>query len=131
MQDGIITPTKESTAGNLTSTADGTGSGSMNVDSKHFVVTSAAAGNQISLPGSNASLVGKVFTLWVDANGFELITPASSNATINTVDSDGTNQMDVPASTLTRCTLVKDNTWVCENLTALGAVTTALIPDND
>ena len=76
-------------------------------------------------------MVGKQFTVWVGANGFELLTPALSGATINAVDSDGTNQVDIPATTLSRLTLADTNTWILENLTALGAVTTALIPDND
>lgn len=131
IRDGSITPSKESQFGTLTSTADGTGTGAMNVDTKHYVVTSASATNQISLPGSSNSLIGKVFTLWVGANGFELITPASSNATINNVDSDGTNQADIGANTLSRLTLVNTNTWILENLSNLGAVNTAIIPDND
>jgi hypothetical protein len=129
--DGSVTPAKLAASEALTATADGTGTGAMSGATSHAVVTSAAAGNQVSLPASSAALIGKVFTLWVGANGFELITPAGSNATINNVDSDGTNQADIPANTLSRLTLVAANTWILENLTNLGAVTTAIIPDND
>ena len=130
-QDGAITPVKLAASEALTATADGTGTGAMSGNTSHAVVTSASATNQISLPASSAGLVGKSFTLWVGANGFELITPAASNATINTVDSDGTNQADIPANTLSRLTLVNTDTWLLESLTALGAVATAIVPDND
>lgn len=114
-----------------TATADGTGTGAISSGVSHVVVTSASATNQISLPASSADLLGKMITIWVGANGIELITPAGSNATINNLDSDGTNQVDIPANTLSRVTLVATDKWILENLTALGAVTTALIPDND
>lgn len=129
--DGGIAPIKMAAAEARTATADGTGTGAMSGAAAHIAVTSAAATNQISLPASSAGLIGKVFTLWVGANGFELITPAASGATINNVDADGTNQADIPANTLSRLTLVAANTWILESLTNLGAVATAIVPDND
>mgnify|MGYP001571226011 CR=1 FL=1 len=129
--NGVITPIKMAASEALTATADGLTTGLMTGLTSHAVVTSAAATNAITLPASSAGLIGKPFTIWVGANGFELLTPAASNATINTVDSDGTNQVDIPATTLCRVMLVDTGTWILENLTALGAVTTALIPDND
>jgi len=97
----------------------------------NVVVTSAAATKQVSLPASSADLIGTVILIWVGANGFELTTPASSNATINNVDADGTNQADIAANTLSRLTLVAADKWLLESLTALGAVATAIVPDND
>lgn len=131
LQDGAVTQAKLAANEALTATADGTGSGAMTGVASHAVVTSAAATNQISLPASSAALIGKQFTLWVGANGFELITPASSNATINNVDSDGTNQADIPANSLSRLTLVDTNKWLLENIGQDGAVAAAITPDND
>lgn len=131
LQDGAVTQSKLATNEALTATADGTGSGAMTGVASHAVVTSAAATNQVSLPASSAALIGKQFTIWVGANGFELITPAGSNATINDVDSDGSNQADIAAETLSRVTLVDTNKWILESLTKLGAVATAIVPDND
>lgn len=129
--DGAVTPIKLAASEALTATADGLTTGLMSGNASHAVVTSAAATNAITLPASSAGLVGKQFTIWVGANGFELLTPAASGATINNVDSDGTNQADIAANTLSRLTLVNTNTWILESLTNLGAVATAIIPDND
>ena len=126
-----ITPAKLKLSEALTATADGTGTGAMSGNTSHAVVTSSGATQQVSLPASSAALVGKQFTIWVATNGFELITPAASDATINDVDSDGSNQADIGADTLSRVTLVDTGKWVLENLSKLGALNTAIIPDND
>lgn len=128
---GAITPAKLSASQALTATADGLTTGVMAATSQHAVVTSASATNAITLPASAASLIGKQFTIWVGANGFELLTPASSGATINGTDSDGTNQADIPANSLTRLTLVNTDTWIMENIGSTGTVAGAIVPDND
>lgn len=131
ISDAAITPAKLAGSESLTATADGTGTGAMTGSFSHAAVTSAAATNQISLPASSSALIGRTFTLWVGANGFELITPASSNATINGTDADGTNQADIPANSLSRVTLVAANTWILENIGSTGTVAAAIVPDND
>lgn len=128
---GAVTPAKLAASEALTATADGLTTGQMTGNASHAVVTSGAATDAITLPASSAALVGKTFTIWVGANGFELLTPASSNATINGTDSDGTNQADIPASSLSRLTLVDTNTWLLENIGATGTVAGAIVPDND
>lgn len=115
----------------LTATADGLTTGLMSGKKRHAIVTSASATNAITLPASSTALLGKQFTIWVGANGFELLTPASSNATINGTDSDGTNQADIPANSLSRLTLVNTNTWILENIGSTGTVAAAIVPDND
>lgn len=124
---------KTSSPGNeaVTATADGLTTGIISETAQHVTVTSAAATNMVTLPSGAAANVGKRLTIWVGANGFELITPAASNATINNVDSDGTNQADIPANTLSELHLVAVNTWLLRSNTNLGAVATAIIPDND
>ena len=94
-------------------------------------VTSAGATKAVTLPSGAAAYVGKKLGIYVGANGFELLTPASSNATINNVDSDGTNQADIAANTYLEMHLVAVNTWLMRANTNLGAVATAIVPDND
>lgn len=116
----------------VTATADGTGTGAVDtlVTGRKFVtVTSAAATNQVSLPAISASTIGQEVELFVGANGYELITPASSGNTINTVDSDGTNQLDVAANTLLRCIQVSATGWVAYQIAA--TTITVVAPDND
>lgn len=131
--DDAVTIDKVSIASqSVTASADGTGTGAITVSAalRNFIaVTSAAATNQVSLPGISASMLGQEFYLTVGANGYELITPASSNATINQVDSDGTNQLDVAASTTVRVMCVSATGWIAETIAATTIAVTA--PDND
>lgn len=59
---------------------------------------------------------------------FELRTPASSNEKINNVDSDGTQEYLCTDTDLVRC-VKKTSGWICQSITNLGAVRTAVIPD--
>lgn len=129
--DANVTPAKYIIKEARTATADGLTTGIVGETTTHVIVTSGAATDQITLPSGAAGNVGKTLTIWVGANGFELITPAASNATINNVDSDGTNQADIPANTLCELHLVDTNTWLLRANSNLGAVVTAIIPDND
>lgn len=113
-----------------TATADGTGTGAVTAPStlKTFVtVTSAAATNAISLPAIDSTTIGQVIYLTVGSNGYELI--AQTDDTINLVDADGTNQLDVAANTTVRCTQVTATSWIAETLAATTLAVTA--PDND
>lgn len=132
LADGSITAAKIVETQSVTSTADGTGSGAITTPTafrKMVTVTSASATNQVSLPGITASLIGQEIYLTVGANGYELITPASSNATINQVDSDGTNQLDVAANTTLKCLCVSSTAWVAVQIAA--TTITVVAPDND
>lgn len=59
---------------------------------------------------------------------FELRTPTSSNEKINNVDSDGTQEHLCTDTDLVRC-VKKASGWICQSVTNLGAVRTAVIPD--
>lgn len=115
-----------------TATADGLTTGSITALTglKKFVaVTSGAATDAITLPGINVGTIGQEIFLTVGANGYELLTVAGSNVTINQVDSDGTNQLDVAANTTVRCTQISSTAWLAETIAATTIAITA--PDND
>jgi hypothetical protein len=98
---------------------------------RFVTVTSAGATKAVSLPSGAAANIGKVIHIYVGANGFELLSEAGSNATINGADADGTNQADIPATSVSRLTLVAANTWIMETIGANGTVAAAIVPDND
>lgn len=131
--DSAISPAKaRSTAQSVTATADGTGTGAVAAPTSlitFVAVTSAAATNQVALPAITSATIGQVIYLTVGSNGYELITPAASGNTINNVDADGTNQLDVAATTTVRATQVSATAWICETIAATSIAITA--PDND
>lgn len=115
-----------------TATADGLTTGAITAPTgliKFVTVTSDSATKYITLPAITSAGIGQVIYLTVGANGYELLTPASSNNTINKVDSDGTNQLDVAADTTVRCTQITATGWIAETIAATTIAITA--PDND
>lgn len=131
--DSAVTAAKvRDTAQSVTATADGLTTGLITSPSSYILfvaVTSAAATDAVTLPAASAALIGSVIYLTVGSNGYELLTPATGNNTINQVDSDGTNQLDVAASTTVRCTCVSATGWIAETIAATTIAVTA--PDND
>lgn len=115
-----------------TATSDGLTTGAITTPTafRTFItVTSAAASDAITLPVISAGTIGQEIFLTVTSNGYELLTPAASNNTINQVDSDGTNQLDVAATTTVRCTQISATAWLAETIAAATIAITA--PDND
>lgn len=92
-------------------------------------VTSGGATEYLVLPKAKAELIGRIIYLVVGANGYELVTPSASGDTINQVDADGTNQLDVAANTTVRCTQISATGWLAETIAAATIAVTA--PDND
>jgi hypothetical protein len=92
-------------------------------------LTSGGATEYAVLPKATADMIGRVIYITVGANGFELVTPASSNDTINQVDGDGTNQLDVAANSTARCTQISATGWLVELIAA--TTITVVAPDND
>jgi len=132
LADSSITPVKVAETASATATADGLTTGliaALTGFKKFVAVTSSAATNAITLPAATAATIGQEVFLTVGANGYELLTPAASGATINQVDSDGTNQLDVAANTLVRCTQTGPASWIAEQIAATGISVVA--PDND
>lgn len=99
------------------------------VFSKVVTVTSSAATKYVVLPKAIAGLIGRIIYITVGSNGYELVTPDASGDTINQVDGDGTNQLDVAADTTLRCTQVSATGWLAEQVAATGI--TVVAPDND
>jgi len=116
----------QSTAQAITATSDGLTTGLITSGSSYVTVTSASANNIATLP---AATVGHTIRGYVGANGCEIRTPASSGATINNVDSDGTNEAAIPATSMFEVTCVAADTWILRAWTELGAVITAIVPD--
>lgn len=113
----------------VTATDDGLTTGLIPAGTTFASITSAGATKAVTLPAITSAGIGQTIDLYVGANGYELLTPASSNNTINTVDSDGTNQLDVAANTLLRCVQVSATGWVCYQVAA--TTITVVAPDND
>jgi hypothetical protein len=116
----------------LTTAANGVYTAAIDDDyiARLFVtLTSGGATEYAVLPKAAADKVGREVWITVGANGYELVTPSASNDTINQVDADGTNQLDVAASTTLRCTQISATGWLAETIAAATIAVTA--PDND
>lgn len=132
LADGAVTAVKLVGAQAVTGTDDGLTTGLISAPTafRTFVtVTSAGAAKAVTLPAAATGTIGQEIFLTVAANGYELLTPASGNNTINQVDSDGTNQLDVAANTTLRCTQISATGWLAEQIAATGI--TVVAPDND
>lgn len=92
-------------------------------------VASGGATEYLVLPKADADHIGRIIYLTVTSNGYELVTPEGSGDTINQVDGDGTNQLDVAANTTVRVTQVTATAWLAETVAATTIAVTA--PDDD
>lgn len=126
---GVMPYSKRSVIATATATANGLTTGLIADGTTFVTVTSAGATNAVTLPAITSAGIGQTIDIFVGANGYELLTPASSNNTINTVDSDGTNQLDVAANTLLKCTQVSATGWYAFQVAA--TTITVVAPDND
>lgn len=116
----------------VTAGTNGTFTGQIAQDATYMKVveiTSGGATAYVVLPKAKAELIGRVILLKVATNGYELVTPSASGDTINQVDGDGSNQLDVAADTVVRCTQVSATGWIAETIAAATIAVTA--PDND
>lgn len=132
IKDSAIKTAKLVAAQAITATDAGLTTGAITAPTTYITVatvTSSAATKQVALPAITAAGIGQIIYINVGSNGYELITPASSGNTINLVDGDGTNQLDVAANTTVRCTQVSTTSWLAETIAATTIAVTA--PDND
>ena len=117
---------------NITSAANGIFTAQIAQDATYIkvvTVTSGGATEYVVLPKATADYIGRVILIRVASNGFELVTPSASGDTINAVDGDGTNQLDVAADSTARCTQITSTGWLVELIAA--ATITVVAPDND
>lgn len=125
----LDTPHTPITYETLTAAADnGTGSTvSANAVFVYVAAVATDANDWITLPAGPP--IGTVIRGW-SLIAHELRTLASSNVKINDVDSDGTQEAAIPATTLWEATYVSTaQGWILRAWTELGAVITAIIPD--
>lgn len=116
----------------LTTAANGVFTATIDDDyiAKLFVqLTSGGATEYAVLPKAAADKIGREIYITVGTNGFELVTPDASGDTINQVDADGTNQLDVAADTTVRLIQISATGWLAETIAATTLAVTA--PDND
>ncbi len=110
----------------ITSTATGSGTGTVPEDANFIVVTSSSSSNFVTLP---AGYVGMQVRGWSTANGFKFRTAASSSPTINNVDvSGGSAGAAIPATVWFLCEKVTATAWILRTRTNLGAEGTAIVP---
>lgn len=127
-----ITPTLtvtggvQSSAAAVTSTADGLTTGLIPSGAAVVSVTSADANNIITLP---TAVAGTRIMIITGGTGCEIRTPAASNDTINNVDSDGTNELALAASSTFEAVATSATAWVIRGWNNLGADLAALVPD--
>lgn len=110
----------------VTATADGLTTGIVAAGTAYVTITSANSAHIVTLP---VPVVGNVIRMYVGANGCEVRTVAASNVAINTVDSDGSNQAALPATTLAVFTCVSATEWILTAHDELGAPIAAIVPD--
>lgn len=114
----------------ITATTDGLTTGLIPHGATWVDVTAGADANSIiTLPVIAAADVGMEICGYIGATGCEMRTPAASGDTINGVDSDGTNEAAIPATTLFRVRLVADNTWILEAVDEGGDDIAGITPD--
>jgi hypothetical protein len=113
----------------ITATSGGLTTGLIPIGQGFVVVANGGStANIATLPAGAAADVGMKIRGWT-VTAHELRTPASSGATINNVDSDGTQQAAIPATTYWEADLVAANTWILRAWDELGAPITAIVPD--
>ena len=116
----------QTTPSAVTATADGLTTGVIAAGTGAVSVTSDDVNKIITLP---TSVVGQQIMIYLGATGCELRTVALSNETINTVDSDGTNELALVAAGVFTCVCQAANKWVIYGWTSAGAAIATLTPD--
>jgi len=111
----------------ITATDDGTGTGAIPAGTRYATVDCDGDANHIvTLP---AATIGNIITIYVGATGCEIRTPAASNVKINGVDSDGTNELAITATSLVTATCIGTTDWIVSAVDEAGDVITPLTPD--
>lgn len=113
----------------LTSGANGAYTAQIDNEASVVDVTSGGATEYVVLPKASEDYIGRQIFINVGSNGYELVTPSASGDTINAVDGDGTNQLDVAANTTLWCIQVSATGWRAVQIA--NTAITVVAPDND
>lgn len=114
----------------ITATADGLTTGLIRDTDEFVEVTSGNANHIVVLPLATAATRNREIAIWVlPGTNCELQTPATTNQTINGVDSDGTNEALLTHTQFYVARQHLANGWLLQAFTALGVVATAIVPD--
>lgn len=105
--DAAATPAKTVNTEARTATADGTGTGVVSATTTHVTVTSANADHIITLP---APVPGKVITMNVGSNGFELRSSAPATIAING-GAEADAESAIPANSTLWLICVSSTAW--------------------
>ena len=121
----------EPTVREITATVDGLTTGLIvPTDEWLDVIAGGDANAIITLPALSEVSNGKTFEGYIGATGCELRTPANSGEKINNVDSDGTQEAAIPATTYFWVKKISDSVgWLLVAETELGARIAAIVPD--
>lgn len=109
-------------------TSDGLTTGLLLSTDNTVVATSANADHILTLPAIADVPLGWSMKIFLGSTACELRTVASSNTKINNVDADGTQEMAIPASSMTVVTKILADNYMAECYVAAG---TRTIPTPD
>lgn len=128
--DGHSTFTKGLQTGSqtVTATADGLTTGLIPDGASFVTVSSDNADKVVVLP---AAVIGNVIRITSPTTGVELETLAGSNAKINNVDCDGTNQCALTANSIYEVVCTAADYWVIYGWSSAGAAQATIVPDAD
>ena len=116
----------------VTATSDGLTTGLIPahafVENMIVTITSAAADNIVTLPAVADVPDGSSCRFYIGANGCEVRTVAASGSTINSSDSDGTNEAAIPATHYFEAIKMYSTGYLLIGYTEAGVIAT-ITPD--
>lgn len=100
------------------------------IKSVHLAANVNDTNDFVVLPNLADVEIGHIITIVAGAANCELRTPAASAEEINSEDCDGTKELLITATQIVTVTKIDDTIgWMCNAMTAIGAVATAVVPD--
>lgn len=124
---GTVSDDVVPTAISITATSDGLTTGLIPKGAGFISVSSSNANHIITLPDGD---IRQQIWGYIGNTGCEMRTPSGSNASINDLDADGSNEAAIPATTLFLATCTADDTWVLLAWDELGDDIAGIHPDS-
>ena len=125
-ESSLLIAAPPASSADTVATVTGLGTGLIPEGKAWVTIESPNSAYIVTLPDA---AVGARIRGWIGANGAEVRTPALSGETINSVDSDGTNQAALPATTYFEFERVTATGWILKAWDELGAVVGPIVPD--